>query len=680
MNRAVDRPYWQLEVDDDRVAWLRFDCPGTVTNTLSRAALEALDSRIGEIGSLAPRAVVVASAKASGFIAGADIREFTQLKTADAAYELVRTGQKVLARLATLPCPTVAAINGFALGGGLELAMACRYRVACDDAQVKLGLPEVLLGIHPGFGGTVRAVHLLGPVRAMDLMLTGRNLSASRALEYGLVDRLAPPGELEAAARSLALESPPPRRLPLRMRIANLWFARPLLAAQMTRKAGQRVRREHYPAPYALIDLWRRHGADPATGYEAEAQSIARLFSTPTARNLVRVFFLQDRLKALGGKRSGEFDRVHVIGAGVMGGDIASWCAQQGLATTLEDREMKYITPALERAREAFARRYSDETERGRVAARLVADVEGTGARRADVVIEAIFESAEAKQALYAKVEPLMKPAAILATNTSSLMLEKLADGLADPGRLVGLHFFNPVARMPLVEVVHDDATHPDVLARALAFARRIDKLPLPCRSAPGFVVNRILMPYMAEAMYAAQQGVPLATIDRVATDFGMPVGPVELADTVGLDVAMHVGRILAEAFGRAAPQGLGELVSAGKLGRKSGAGFYVWRDGKPVKPSAGDSRAPTDLEERLVLAMLNEAVAVLREGIVDDADLLDAGVIFGTGFAPFRGGPIEYARSRGISEVVTALEGLARKYGDRFAPDPGWRTLGSQG
>jgi 3-hydroxyacyl-CoA dehydrogenase/enoyl-CoA hydratase/3-hydroxybutyryl-CoA epimerase len=304
--------------------------------------------------------------------------------------------------------------------------------------------------------------------------------------------------------------------------------------------------------------------------------------------------------------------------------------------------------------------------------ARLTADIEGQGVEKADLVIEAIYEDAAAKRDLYARLEPRMKPGAILASNTSSIMLEDLAGALADPGRLVGLHFFNPVAQMPLVEVIESAQTRPEARAAALAFTRAIDKLPLPCRSAPGFLVNRILMPYLTEAMLAAQEGVAFATIDRVATDFGMPMGPIELADTVGLDVCLHVGRILASAFGRPAPEAVAELVQSGKLGRKSGGGLYEWRDGKAVKPAATGS-APEELEDRLVLPMVNEAIAILREGVVADADLVDAGVIFGSGFAPFRGGPLQYAKSRGPAVVVERLRELEARHGARFRPDPGW-------
>jgi len=667
--------HWRLETDAERIAWLTFDLAGSSTNTLGSAPMRELNDRIAEIEATAPRAVILRSAKDNGFIAGADITEFSSLTDLEQAYRLVRTGQQVFDRLAALPMPTVAAIHGFALGGGLELALACDYRVGADDGKLTLGLPEVMLGVHPGFGGTVRTPQLVGAPAALDLMLTGKSLRAEEAKKLGLVDRLATRDGLAAAAREIAVAAPPRRRPPLGQRVLAWPVIRSFVATQARKQVARRTRPEHYPAPYAILELFERYGASGAQAFEAEARSIAKLFLSEQSRNLVRVFFLQNRMKALGGKSARKVAHVHVVGAGVMGGDIAAWCASRGLTVTLQDREMKYVEPALARARDFFGKRARDPAKAGEMAARLTADVEGAGVPRADLVIEAIFENADAKRALYAKLEPRMKAEALLATNTSSIVLEELAQGLADPGRLVGLHFFNPVAKMMLVEIIRSTGTRDAVVEDALAFTRRIDKLPLPCRSSPGFAVNRVLMPYMTEAMLAADEGVPLALIDRAAVDFGMPMGPIELADTVGLDVASHVGKILSEAFGLPVPRGTAQLLTAGHVGRKSGRGYYEWRDGKPVKPQT-EGRAPDDLTDRMVLQYLNEAVACLREGVVADADLLDAGMIFGTGFAPFRGGPLHYARARGVASIVTRLEELAAKHGPRFKPDDGWSAL----
>jgi 3-hydroxyacyl-CoA dehydrogenase / enoyl-CoA hydratase / 3-hydroxybutyryl-CoA epimerase len=670
--------YWKMERDADGVVWLGLDKPGTSANVLSSEVLIELGALVGGLAAAPPRALIVRSAKPSGFIAGADIREFTAFKGPEDAFVLIRAGQSVLDRLEALPCPTVAAIHGFALGGGLELALACRYRIAVNDESLALGFPEVQLGIHPGFGGTVRAVRLVGVRPAMQLMLTGKPVRADTALRIGLVDRLVSAHELEAAARAVALDPASAHRPALLERLLGTPLVRPFVQSALLRELDKRARREQYPAPFAMVDLWARFGARGSAAYEAEARSIAELFGTPTARNLIRMFMLQDRLKAAAGKSSVPIKHVHVVGAGVMGGDIAAWSALRGFTVTLEDRSLEFVQPALERARALFEKRIRDPQKRAAANARLSADVAGEGVASADVVIEAIFEDLDAKLALYARLEPRMQASAWLATNTSSLTLEPLAARLARPERLVGLHFFNPVAQMPLIEIVRAERTDAGVAQAASAFARRLDKLPLPCRSSPGFMVNRVLMPYLHEAMFAAQAGVPLAVIDAAATDFGMPMGPMELADVVGLDVASHVGEIIAAELGRPAPD-LSELkarIAAGKLGKKTREGFYFWKDGKPVKPSNRGVVAPVDLVDRMILALVNECVACLRERVVEDADLIDAAVIFGTGFAPFRGGPITYARSVGVATITQRLASLAQRYGSRFRPDAGWALL----
>ena len=672
---------WTLEQDAEGIAWLTLDKPNTSANVLSAAVLAELNERLAELERARPRGLILISGKKSGFIAGADIREFTGITDEAGGYALIRAGQQVFDRLEALPCPTVAAIHGFALGGGLETALACRYRVAVADERLALGLPEVQLGLHPGFGGTVRSVRLLGVRPAMQLMLTGKPLRAEKALQLGLVDRLVSEPELRAGAREFVLKAPPPRRAPLSERLLSTLIARPFVKGALIAQVAQRAPRAHYPAPYAIIDLWARHGAHGAAAFEAEARSMARLFLSETSRNLVRVFLLTDRLKSGGGKAARDLKHVHVVGAGVMGGDIAAWSALRGFTVTLQDRTPELVAPALQRATELFDKRLPDAAQNAAARARLRADVEGAGVPDADVVIEAIFENLEAKQQLYAQLEPRLKAGALLASNTSSITLESLAGKLAQPARLVGLHFFNPVAQMPLIEVVHGAATDAGAVQLASGFARRIDKLPLPCRSAPGFMVNRVLTPYMYEAMLAAAEGVPLQLIDRAAVAFGMPVGPIELVDVVGLDVAEHVGEIIAAQLQRPVTQvaRLRELIAAKKLGRKSGEGFYRWEQGKPLKPAAS-GEAPADLIDRLILVLVNECVACLRERVVEDADLVDAAVIFGTGFAPFRGGPLTYARARGISVVVARLTELAARYGSRFEPDAGWRLLSGEG
>ncbi len=663
---------WRIERDADGVAWLGFDKAGAGTNVLSGAVMQELGARVAELAANPPRGVVIYSAKKTGFIAGADIKEFTGLKTTDDAYKLIRGGQQVLDKLESLPCPTVALIGGFCLGGGLELALACSHRVAIDDDKLNLGLPEVKLGIHPGFGGTVRSTRLVGVLPAMGFMLSGRSVRGKEALKIGLVDALAQETAARDVAKRLALAGTPRRSAPFLQKLLALAPLRPLVANILYKQiAAAKIRREHYPAPYAIVDLWKRWAGSPAM-YEQEAHSIAALMLNDTARNLVRVFLLQDRLKSLGKKSDLDLKHVHVIGAGTMGGDIAAWCALRGYEVTLQDREEKYVQPALARARSLFEKKLKG-AEVDKATARLKMDVAGDGAKDAQVAIEAIFEDVNAKQELYKRLDAVMGPGEVLATNTSSIRLETLRTVLKDPKRLVGLHFFNPVAKMPLVEVICTEDTPKEVLAKALAFARHIDKLAVPVKSAPGFLVNRILMPYLMEAMLAADEGVALEAIDKAALDYGMPMGPAELADTVGLDVCLSVSKVFAKEFDKKIPDSLVKLVEAKKFGRKTGEGFYRYVDGKPVRDKAKSRGATQDLQDRLILPMLNEAVAVLREGIVADSDLLDAGVIFGTGFAPFRGGPINYIRATGADRLQARLGELAARHGTRFKPDAGW-------
>lgn len=669
---------WTRNQDADGIVWLMLDRPGSSANALSKLVLEELDSILRELTLTVPRGLVIGSSKASGFIAGADIKEFTTLSSVEEARQLVRAGQSVFDRLEALPCPTVAMIEGFALGGGLELALACRHRVGLDDGRLTLGLPEVMLGIHPGFGGTVRAVRLLGAASALDLMLTGRNLRADKARKIGLIDALAKDAAaLKRLARDYVVSPRPAHRPRLSQRALSWPIVRPFIKPKLLAQVRKKARPEHYPAPYALIDLWAAHGASGNAAFEAEADSIARLFLTPTARNLVRVFLLQDALKAQGDKALAPAKRVHVIGAGVMGADIAALCAQRGLDVTLQDRDATIVTAAIQQQHRKMSERIKDASRRDAAITRLQADPDGARIAEADVVIEAIVERAEVKRSLYAAIEPNLKADAILATNTSSIQLEDLASSLQRPERLVGLHFFNPVALMPLVEIIRGASTSQATLDRAINLARRIDKLPLPCRSSPGFLVNRVLVPYMFEALHAAQEGVPRELIDRAALEFGMPVGPVELSDMVGLDVCLHVGTIVSRALAKTTPDlaPLKELVAAGKLGKKSGEGLYRWVNDKVQRTDVA-GEAPADLQDRLMLILANECVACLREGLVDREEWIDAGMIFGSGYAPFRGGSLQAARDRGVDHCVARLRELAERYGSRFTPDPGWEQL----
>ena len=670
--------HWRRRTDPQGICWLTLDRAGSKANTLSSEVLTELAAELDEIERLECRGLVIKSGKTSGFILGADVKEFSLLRSADEGAATAARGQALMQRIAELRIPTVAAIDGYALGGGLELALACRYRVAAEAFERTLGLPEVQLGIHPGFGGSVRSVDLLGALRALDLMLTGRSLAPREALAAGLVDRVVERGALDEAATSLILHAPTPRRAAWYLRILSNPALRPLVAAFLRKQVAKRVRREHYPAPYAIIQLWQRFGGHGPAAMRAEAASIGQLFVSATCRNLVRVFELRERLRNLA-PRDSEISRVHVVGAGTMGGDIAAWCALRGLTVTLQDRALQYVEPALARARELFNKRLRAPGEADAALARLTVDIDAAEVGSADLVIEAIIESPEAKQALFRSLEPKLRPGALIATNTSSIVLEKLAEALRSPGRLVGLHFFNPVASLPLVEVIHGYSTAPESVQAALSFVTKIGKLPLPCRSAPGFLVNRLLTPYMLEALYAHLDGHALETIDSAAKAFGMPVGPIELADRVGLDVALHVAEILADVLPVKPPELLRRKVAGGDLGAKTKRGFFVYDgNGKAIKNRSAP-RGDAELADRLILPLLNEAVACLHEDIVADADLLDAGVVFGTGFAPFRGGPMRYVHERGVGAVVAKLEAYAQKFGTRFTPHAGWRALAGE-
>jgi len=669
--------HWKLETDDAGIAWLCFDKADAKANVLSSYVIEELDGILDGLHASPPKGLVMYSGKPGSFIMGADITEFGDFGSAAEVARLGKLGQGVFLRIQALPCPTVVYVNGVCLGGGLEIAMMFDYRIGPDSDKKIFGLPEVKLGLHPGFGGTVRAVQLCGVRAGMQLMLTGNPVNPGKAKSIGLIDRIASEDAWRDVARGLIDSKPPLGNAPLVDRIMGLAPLRPLVRNMLIKQVSGKARKEHYPSPYAMIDLWARHGASSKTGYDAEADSFGQVMLTDTARNLIRVFFLQGRLKKQGNETDKRIEHVHVVGAGVMGGDIAAWCALRGLTVTLQDREQKYIDPALDRAARLFGKKVRDDAKRAETAARLTADVAGDGAARADLIIEAIFENLEAKQTLYKELQAKMKPGALLATNTSSIRLEELRTVLEAPRRFIGLHFFNPVAMLPLVEVIRCDDTDQDAMDIGLAFTKSIGKFPLECMSSPGFVVNRVLAPYMGEAMAMAKEGVPLAAIDKAAVRFGMPMGPIELADSVGLDIARHVAGILTQGTDRdMPPTDIDELVEQGRLGRKSGHGYYRWEDGKAVKPAADDTPVPDDIEDRLILPMVNEAVACLSEGVVSEADLLDAGVIFGTGFAPFRGGPLNYARERGVQEVVGALEGLAKRHGKRFQPHPGWSDV----
>jgi len=636
--------HWRLDKDADGIVWLTFDREGASTNTFSKEVMDELGAIIDRLAAERPKGVVIRSGKESGFIAGADVDEFTRIDEVEEALAIVRRGWDTFNRLAALPFPTVALVRGFCMGGGFELALACRYRIAVDEPATRFALPEVMLGILPGWGGVKRLPKVVGPSAALDLMMTGRSVDARRAKRMGLVDAAVPPRVMENAARIMVLEAPKPRSLPFVQRLMN-GPLKSIVAAMARAQLAKRARREHYPAPYAILELWEKYDGDPFLPPPQEPASIAYLVQHPTAKNLIRIFGLQERMKSLGKDSDFQAQRVHVIGAGTMGGDIAAICALRGLTVTLQDTTPERLAPAMKRATELFGKRLRDKLRVRDALDRLIPDVNGDGVRHADVIIEAIFENLQVKQDLFASVEARAKPEAILATNTSSLKLADIAQKMTDRSRLVGLHFFNPVPQLQLVEVVAGSATNPEWAKKGAAFVREIDKLPLPVKDSPGFLVNRVLGPYMANAFRMLDEGVKAETIDKAAEQFGMPMGPITLADTVGLDICAAAGKSLAGADATP-PKRLDELLKAGKLGKKTGEGFYRWEKGKPIKDKAGP--VDEDLIKRVMDPYLAEAKKAVDEGIVADADLADAGLIFGTGFAPFTGGPLNYLKTRG--------------------------------
>jgi 3-hydroxyacyl-CoA dehydrogenase/enoyl-CoA hydratase/3-hydroxybutyryl-CoA epimerase len=646
---------WRLETDNDQILWLYFDKQNAAVNTLDFTVMEELSTILDSLANDSThKGLVITSDKNTGFIAGADISQFDKFKDIDDAVTKLKLGQTIFGKIEALKIPTVALIEGFCLGGGLELALACRYRIAESGSKTRIGLPEVKLGIHPGWGGSVRLPKLIGAMQGMNMVLSGHTISAKVAAKLGVVDAAVPKRQLVHAAKYYVLNQPKPHEPTFLQKLSNQKLARQILGYFMRKKLKQKISPLHYPAPYHALDNWELVGVEGDKAYEKEAKSCGKLFFSDTCQNLVRVFFLQEKMKALATDKTYAPKHVHVIGAGTMGGDIAAWCALKGMQVTLQDMQPEYIAPAFKRAYKLYKKKLKDTHLIQAAMDRLIPDVEGHGISRADIIIEAVIEDLSVKQTIFKNAEAKAKPDAILATNTSSIPLDEINTVLQSPERLVGIHFFNPVAMMQLVEVVKGDKTSNGVFDKALSFVRKIDRLPLPVKSSPGFLVNRILMPYLLESVELLKEGVPPQIIDKAMTQFGMPMGPITLADAVGLDVCLSVANYLGKYYDTKIPEKLTELVNNKKLGRKSGEGFYKYdKNGKQVKTEAPQYDKPLqEISDRLVLRMLNEAFACLREGVVTDGDLLDAGMVYGTGFAPFRGGPIHYAKSQGIQEL----------------------------
>ena len=645
----LDLKDWKFEVDFEGIAWATFDTADQSQNTLGEDQIRQLGEIIEYLeGASDVRGVVFLTAKDSSFIAGADIKMFDAFTDEADVAEKVKQATALLDRLEALKIPTVAAVRGFCLGGGLEFILACDWRISDREDGTRFGFPEVKLGIFPGLHGTVRSIRYAGAMDAMPLMLTGRMIRPGAAKGMNLVNELVPsPQNLRWAARKAVLKkkkaSPAGgwkallRKSPVRGQIAN----------KMRAETAKKVREDHYPAPFRLIDLFEQFGGDEERMKAAETRLFAPLMVSDTSRNLRRVYFLSEKMKALAPKNDFKPLRVHVIGAGTMGADIAAWCVVSGMQVSIQDLDEEQIKVAQKRANKLFKKRLKKPIAVAAADARLIADPKGDHVPRADVIIEAIVENLDIKRKVFTALEPRLKEGAVLATNTSSLPIEDIAEPLKDPSRLIGLHFFNPVPQLPLVEVVKSPVSAQEEVEKGCTFVTEIKKFPLITKSTAGFLVNRVLAPYMMNAMSVYEGGAERERIDAAAREFGMPMGPLELADQVGLDVCAHVGEILGLDKGAGKDSKLVKLVEAGKLGKKSGEGFYTWDGGKAVKSEADYDKAELlALGKELVQPLIDECRKCLEEKVVDDKDLVDGGVIFGTGFAPFRGGPLHYADS----------------------------------
>ncbi|MBX3737629.1 MAG: enoyl-CoA hydratase/isomerase family protein [Candidatus Didemnitutus sp.] len=678
-----------LTFERDAIATLTFDRANSSANVFDVATLHELDTHLATLekrGDL--KGVVLVSAKPKIFVAGADLNAFAGATVAQLG-DIVDLGHRVFRRLEALKIPSVAAINGVCLGGGCELALACDWRVGSTDKSTKIGLPETQLGILPAWGGSVRLPRLIGLPQALGIILTGKQLVAQQALKVGMIDDVAHPEYLVAAARQQLAKGKRPTPAP--RGAMNSALLRPFVVAK-ARKDVLAKTHGHYPAPLKAIDAAVGALGQPLeTGLAIEKAAFLSLVQTSECHSLMSIFHLQERAKKL---KAADADgaaipvkRVAVIGAGVMGAGIAQWTSSRGYPTILKD-----VAPdALAKGLKSAEKIYQDGVKKKKLtlaeataALDRITPVAGdVPLASVDLVIEAAVEKLELKQKIFAQLEQRAGPQTVLATNTSALSIDAIAGGLANPTRVVGIHFFNPVHRMQLVEIVRGPRTSAAALDTALTFVKGIGKLPVLVKDSPGFLVNRILLPYMVESVRLFNEGVDAARLDRLMLDFGMPMGPLRLTDEVGLDVAQHVAVDLQNRLAKPVPinDTLVKMIEKGWLGKKSGTGFYVFPKEKGAKEAPntqlaflqgnGTGRAQDDatLRDRMVLVMVNEAARCLEEGVVAAPEDVDFGMIFGTGWAPFRGGPLRYADARGVADVVAQLRKLQTDVAPYFEP-----------
>lgn len=687
----MSAPSLHCESGADGLLVVTLDVPGEKVNTLSRALAGEFEALLAMLeGPDAPRAVVLRSGKRDNFVAGADVKDLREARSAVEAESLARAGQALFERLASARMPVVAAIHGTCLGGGLELALACRYRVASTDPKTALGLPEVMLGLIPGAGGTQRLPRLVGLVPALDLILTGRTLKAARAHKLGLVDELAPAPLLLDAARRAALALAGGRLVPRRAGVA--WRER-ALAGLILRRARAGVLKKtggHYPAPLRALDVLGRSLSAPLPeGLRVEARHFGELVVSDVSRALVSVFFATQEIKKDTGVPPGtsarEVRRLGVLGAGLMGAGIAGVAAEAGVSVRLKDTGTQALSRGLRHVRDMFEarRRRGSLTARDveRRLDRLAPTTDMTGLHGAQLVIEAVFEDVELKRRVLAECEAVITDECVFASNTSSLPIGELAQGARRRERVLGMHFFSPVERMPLLEIIVTPETDAWATATAAEFGRRLGKHVIVVRDGPGFYTTRALAPYLNEAARLVEEGAAIQDVDAALVAFGFPVGPLALLDEVGIDVGSKVAKILHHHFGErlAPPASMARVLADGRLGRKNKRGFYVYDGRKRADDGLyallGDAaRRPheaRDVQERLVFAFLNEAAYCLQEGILRTPRDGDVGAIFGLGFPPFLGGPFRYLDHLGARFAVSVLERLAARHGERFQPAP---------